>query len=180
MFHSYFIHPWVESVPPVQLASPSLAACLFIFLFVFFPCVIYWVKMSYIGERLHNSWPAFPTTLPYFVERMKSCCWREEVGKQGASISHTTKIELLGAWCPCLHSDGSAVLLACVCVCVSEWVCVFDRNEGLLQSSLLSRCTHLTLIDAHCTSYCDLSMLSLKYDVIVSLKSHKYDIRTSF
>lgn len=91
---------------------------LFIFLFVFFSCVIDWGRMSYIGVRLHNSWPAFPTTLPYFVERMKSCCWSGEVGKQGASISHATKIELLGAWCPCLHSDGSAVLLALLLVCV--------------------------------------------------------------
>ncbi len=136
--HSCFIHPWVESAPSVQLASPSLAACLFIFLFVIFPCVIDWGKMSSIGVRLHNSWPAFPTTLPYFVERMKSCCWRGEVGKQGASISHATKIELLGAWCPCLHSDGSAVLLALLLVCVCVWVSVFNRDEGLLQSSLYS------------------------------------------
>lgn len=107
-------------------AIPSAIACWFVFLLVFFS-LRNWLKgkMSFIGVRLHNSWPAFPTALPYFVERMRSCCWRGEVGKQGASISHTTKIELLGAWCPCLHSDGSAVLLACVCV--------FDRDGGLLK-----------------------------------------------
>lgn len=117
------------------VVGQSFSSCmLFHFLFVFFSCVIDWGKMSYIGVRLHNSWPAFPTTLLYFVERMKSCCWRGEVGKQGASISHATKIELLGAWCPCLHSDGSAVLLALLLACV----CVLDRDEGLLQCSLYS------------------------------------------
>jgi len=90
------------------------------------------------------------------------------VGKQGASISHATKIELLGAWCPCLHSDAVQ----------SSWlfswcVCVWDRDEGLLQCCLYSIdvCLLPYLFDC-----CSLHFSEVPSYVIASLKSLKYHI----